>query len=203
MQKPGKCDRIKDMKKFFAFAVLALVLSSAAPAEAKYIYRPNDAEYSMMLPEAPSAVGIWGDQKNAIPYLTKPPRFGEIGEVATYRRYDDKTGDFMDIKITFLKADRDFLLTRNETNMRSVMEKEVADFMLEDKKFAVSKGEDTIKWATLTGFSVDKKNRALYNAVHYLTGRSTMMVVKVQYSVENEKLNKQYQDLATSIRLAQ
>lgn len=171
-----------------------------APAISRYTYINNESEYSFDLPEAPSAVTIWGDQKEPIPYLEKPARFGMVGETANYRRVNEANGEYINIQITFLKADRDFLLTRTPENMQETLENEVRGLLLENKQFKYAPGKGTVKKMNLTGFSIDKGNNPLFNSVFYLTGDATMMIIKVQYSIENQIYNSQYQQMLESIK---
>lgn len=178
------------------------VAAPTAEAEAPvgYTYTNAEGEYAITLPDAPSAQTIWGDQTAPIPYLEKPPRFGSIGETAEYHRVNEATGEFMNIQIVLLKADRDFLLTRTPDNMQAALENDAKGILLDDKKFKFVPSTGTIKRMSMTGFSVDKSNNALYNAFFYLTGNATMMVVRVQYSIENKEFNSQYQQLFNSIQ---
>lgn len=181
--------------------------ATAAPAPAaktppipRYTYMTNESEYMVDLPEAPVATTVWGDQKEPIPFLEKPPRFGSVGEVATYRRINEITGEYIDVAITVLKADRDFLLTRTPENMQQMLESTTKNILLEDKKFKYTPGAGTVKRMLMTGFSIDKNNNALYNAIYYLTGNASIMVIRVQYNIENTDFNAQYQQMAASIK---
>lgn len=170
------------------------------PPIPRYTYMTNESEYLIDLPEAPVATTIWGDQKEPIPFLEKPPRFGTVGEVATYRRINEVTGEYIDVTITYLKADRDFLLTRTPENMQQALESSMKNVLLDDKKFKYAAGSGTVKRMMMTGFSIDKNNNALYNAIYFLTGNSSIMVIRVQYNIENIDFNAQYQQMASSIK---
>lgn len=170
-------------------------------ASAQYTYVHNDAEYSINLPDAPTAVTIWGGDEN-IPYLTTPPKNGFVGEKARYRRVDPDTLEFIDVTVTFLKADRDFLLTLTQQKMEDTLNAEYKDMFLDGKGLNYSGGTDTLKWATLTAYSVDINNNVLYNAAHYLAGLETITVIKIQYSLKNKEYNKNYLNISKSIQYA-
>jgi hypothetical protein len=172
--------------------------ASPAPVPRFYKYAHNDAEYSVMLPEAPRVATIWADEGN-VPYLENPPQEGAIGEIATFRRVDVKTEDSFDVKITFLKASRDFLAALTEEKMKAALENDFKDTNLDNKNLYFSAGANSLKWATISGFSVDKNNRPFYNAEHYLTGKQSILVVKIQYNVENKTFADYYKNLTDNI----
>ncbi len=188
------------MRHLFAAAAL-LALSLPAPALANYVYLHTEGEYSLQLPEAPTGNTIWAGDAN-IPYLHNLPKYGSLGETAVFSRQDPNTGDHFDVTITFLKADRDFLLSLKKEDMMATLENEFDDYALSDRKLGYSAGSDTLKWATLAGFSTDKANKPIYVAAHYLTGTSTLTMVKAVYTFQNQTYNNYYIDLVKSIRFA-
>lgn len=185
-----------DKKLFLLLAFLTLL---PLPAEASYRYAHGASEYTVDLPEAPTASTIWAEDGN-IPYIETPPKYGAVGEVARFKRTDPKSGDFLEVRITFLKADRDFLLSLTEEKMKAVMEDEYKDMRLDNKKFSFTTGTDTLKWATLEGFSVDRNNSLLYNATHYLTGQDSIYVLKTTYNIERKEFTDIYKVIANSIK---
>jgi hypothetical protein len=189
-------------KVFFAAAVLALTALIPMRAAQAYIYIHNDAEYSVELPDAPKAKTIWADQEEAIPYLDNPPKFGVVGEQAWLKRADPDTGDSFAVDITFLKADRDYLLSMSKDKMIQALKDLYKDTALDNQEEHFSAGTDTLKWATVTGFTVDKANSLHYNAAHFLTGLETIMIIKVDYNVENATFQKYYDTMAKSIKYA-
>jgi hypothetical protein len=189
-------------KAFLAAAVLSLIALVPMRAAHAYIYIHNDAEYSVELPDAPKAKTIWADAEEEIPYLDNPPKFGMVGEKAWMKRADADTGDSFSVEITFLKADRDFLLSMTKEKMLDALKEIYKDATLDNEEEHFSAGTDTLKWATVTGFSVDKANSLHYNAAHFLTGLETIMVIKVDYNVENPTFQKYYDTLAKSIKYA-
>jgi hypothetical protein len=191
------------MKNIFAAALCLGFVAFAPlhPAQA-YVYIHNDAEYSIDLPEPPKASTIWADQEEPIPYLDNPPKYGFVGEKAWLKRADNDTGDIFSVDITFLKADRDFLLSLDKDKMLDAMKAFYKDISLDNQEEHFSQGTDTLKWATVTGFSVDKANSLHYNAAHYLTGLDSIMIIKVDYNVENQTFQKYYDTLAKSIKYA-
>jgi hypothetical protein len=191
------------MKQKFGTALfLSLLVLAPIRAAQAYIYIHNDAEYSIDLPEPPKAETIWADRDEAIPYLDNPPKYGFVGEHAWFKRADADTGDSFSVDITFLKADRDYLLSLNKEKMLGQMKDIYKDISLDNEEEHFSQGTDTLKWATVTGFSVDKANSLHYNAAHFLSGLDTIMVIKVDYNVENQTFQKYYDALAKSIKYA-
>lgn len=190
------------MKKTFiaALALVAALSAAPKPAHALYVYIHNEAEYSIELPDAPLGATIWADQDKAVPYLENPPKYGSIGEVAELKRVDADSGDSFEVKITFLKADRDFLLSMTKEKMLSALKDLYAESALEDTKEVFSSGTDTLKWATVTGYKVDQANALHYHTAHYLTGLESIMIVQVQYNLENKVFQKYYETLAKSIK---
>ncbi|MCE9506912.1 MAG: hypothetical protein K8R48_01155 [Alphaproteobacteria bacterium] len=180
---------------------LCLLLVSVLPAQAlaDYKYAHNDAEYSVMLPEAPTVVTVSADN-GGVPYLENPPKDIALGEIATFRRADAETDESFDVKITFLKADSDFLSKLTEDKMKAALENDFKDINLNNKKFDFSVNADTtLKWATLSGFSIDRYGHPSYAIGHYLTGKQSILVLKVQYSVENKTFADTYKKLADNI----
>lgn len=182
---------------FFALAVLTAPLSAA---HASYTYLHNEGEYSIELPDAPVGRTIWADQKEPIPFLEEPGKFGSLGEIATMRRTDPDTGDYFDVEITFLKADRPFLLSLTEEKLTGFLKDAMKDTRLEAQKINYSAGSDSLKWATMTGFSVDDKNTLLYNATHLVTGFETITLIKIKYTAENRSYSAMFKDLQSSIK---
>jgi len=190
------------LKMFFS-AVLVIAFL-AVPAQAKddpiayYRYAHNEAEYSITLPEAPTVQTIWGGYVG-IPYLMNPPKHGFLGEVAIFKRVDINTEDGFEVTIYFLKADKTFLSWLNEIRMKKVLKREYSQIQLTDGNLAFSEGTGGLKWASLTGFSVER-NRPIFNAMHYLTGKQSILVIKIRYSVENGLFQEYYETLIKSIK---
>ena len=67
-------------------------------------------------------------------------------------------------------------------------------------KSTYSEGSDTLKWGTMSGFSVDDKNTLLYNTAHFLTGFETITVIKIKYTAENKAYTAMYKDMQSSIK---
>lgn len=190
----------------FIAAIAAVMLeprlSAAFIQKGSYTYIHNESEYSVDLPDAPNGVTIYADQKDPIPFLENPPKYGSLGEIATVRRVDLDTGDAFDVNITFLKAERDFLLSMTKDKMMKALDEVYADVRLDNKQENFSSGSDTLKWATVTGFTVDQSNNLLFNATHYLTGLQTILVIKVSYNVENKTFQSYYDQMQKSIKYA-
>jgi hypothetical protein len=198
-------NRIAKLSFYAAFFAACLYGLMAGRSEAfidkgTYTYIHNEAEYSIDLPDAPVGVTIWADQKDPIPFLENPPKFGSIGEIARVRRVDIDTGDTYETEITFLKAERDFLLSMTEERMKEELEKIYKDISLDNKQETFSAGSDTLKWATLTGFTVDEANNLMFNSSHYIMGLQSIMIIKSRYNVENKKFQTYYDNMAKSIK---
>lgn len=189
-------------KQCFLASIFAAVLmfTTAMPVAAEYTYIHNEGEYSIVLPDAPVGKTIWADQKEPIPYLDEPGKFGSLGEVSKITRMDPDTGDIFDVEVIFLKADRPFLLGLTEEKIQEFLKNTLKDTKLEAVKTNYSFGSGTLKWGTLTGFSVDKKNTLLYNAAHFLSGFETLTVIRIKYTAENKAYAQMYKDLQSSIK---
>lgn len=186
----------------FALSCYALFAgrSQAFIDKGTYTYIHNEAEYSIDLPDAPTGETIWADRKEPVPYLEDPPKFGPLGEHAWITRADLDTGDLFNLDITFLKAERDFLLSMTRPKMFKALEEIYKDKRLDNRQENFSSGSDTLKWATLTGFAVDESNNLMFNAAHYLTGLQTIVVIKVSYNVENKTYQRWYDEMQKSIK---
>ncbi len=162
-------------------------------------YANNDAEYSVMLPEAPRVATIWADSGQPIPYLDNPPKEGSLGELATFRRVDQDTEDSFDVKITFLKAPAAYLSGLTEDKVKSMLQADYAGQKLENQDWYYSAGKNGLVWATVSGFSIDQGSHPFYNAEHFLTGKSSILVVRVKYSVENPVFADDYKKMTDNI----
>ena len=186
------------------FSAVLVIAFLAVPARAKerfatayYSYAHNEAEYSVTLPEAPTVETIWGGYKG-IPYLRNPPKHGFLGETATFKRVDINTEDIFEVSIYFLKADKAFLSWLNEIRMKKVLKSAYSKIQMTEGNLAFSKGTKGLKWASLTGFSLER-NRPMFNAMHYLTGLHSILVIRIYYSVENALFQEYYETLVRSI----
>lgn len=179
--------------------VCALVFGHAHQAAA-YLYIHNEGEYVVQLPDAPVGTTIYADSGDKIPLLDRPPLLGTLGEYADFNRSDLDTSDVFNVHITFLKADRDFLTSLTKDKMYKTMKDAFEGTSLNNVEEHFSKGTDTLKWATMIGYSVDKSNNLHYNAAHYLAGTSTIELIKVSYSLDNKKYQEFYDQMLKSIR---
>ena len=173
----------------------SIVVSTFKP----YKYANAEAEYVIELPDAPTGRTIWA-QDGDVPFILNAPKYGAMGEVATLKRVDLSTGDIFDVEIIFVKADRDFLLSLTEADVEKELRDRLSVLHLQNDRFRMSKGKDTLKWGTYSGFSVSRSNEILYNIAHYLTGLESVMLVRVSYNVHNETFNSYYKTLAKSIQ---
>jgi len=189
----------KTIKTVTVAAALSLLLT-AAPAQAEYTYIHNDGEYTITLPDAPSGETLWFDYKGTIPFIEERPRFGFVGELATLRRTDANTGDIFNVDITFVRSGRDYLIGMTEQSIRDLLENEYKNHTLERKNISFSAGTGTLKWGTLTGFSVDRNNNLMFHSCHILTGKETTTMVKIMFNAENEKFGEKYQRIKDSIK---
>jgi hypothetical protein len=188
----------KVMKKILFLPAIALTVFFSTPVQAGYKYANVAGEYSVELPDAPTGRTIWAD-KEAVPYLDNPPKYGSVGEVASFKQVDPETNESFEVAITFLRADRDFLLSMTQARMEETLKNEYAGTRLDNARASFSEGSGTLKWATLTGFTVTPNNDLLFNATHYLTGETSLQMIKVSYHLDNKKFDDYYQTLSKSI----
>ncbi len=166
-----------------------------------YVYAHPDSEYSIRLPEAPTAVTLWADDTSRpVPFMDDPPKYGAVGEIAKFKRVDADTGDTFETTVTFVKTGKDFVGTLTEDRMRETAEKEYKDEKLDNKKVSFSTGSETLKWLTVTGFTIDQANNLYYNVTHYISGLESVIMIKVRYNVENQKYQQFYDDITASIK---
>jgi len=165
-----------------------------------YVYANNEAEYSVALPEAPTVETIWAGE-GEIPYIENPPQNGSVGEVAHFKRVNMETEDFFEVTITYLKANRNFLLSLNEEKIKETLQNELKKDLLNDAKFTYSANPEagSLKWAALTGFTIAKNNQPLFHAMHYLTGQQSILVVKVVYNIDDPNFQGYYKNLIENI----
>ena len=192
--------QIKSAAPFAAMTAVMAVFLAATPARAEYTYIHNEGEYSVTLPDAPSGETIWSDQSKPIPFIGKVSKFGAIGEIAQLRRTDPNMGDSFNVDIIFIKSGGDYLMGLNEESVRKMLEDEYNNQALERKSVSYSQGSRTLKWGTLTGFSVDRHNNLLFHACHILTGLETITMIKVNFNAENDKFGESYQKIKDSIK---
>jgi hypothetical protein len=185
--------------RIFLVGFFALALSAPAQAAAGYAYAHNEAEYSVVLPEAPTVKTLWGDSDEKINYVDKLPKDGPLGEIANFRRVDMETEDTFDAKISFIKVPRNLLLAVDEEKMKTVLQGQYKTSPLLNAQFSFSGDGGPLKWASITGFSVDRNGHPAFNAMHYLTGQQSILVIQVAYSVENKTFQDYYQTMLDSI----
>ena len=190
------------LKVLLSAVLVAVFLSVPAQAEEEkalkyYNYAHNEAEYAVKLPQAPMVRTIWGEE-GYVPYLRNPPRYGALGEVAVFKQVDINTEEVFEVEIHFLKTDKKFLSWLNEIRMQKVLKGAYRTVQLTDGKLSFSEGTVGLKWAILTGFSVEQ-NRPIFNAMHYLTGQQSILVIKIRYNVQNLTFQKYYETLIKSI----
>lgn len=193
---------MKRLSTLLAALFIFLAPAAAQAADANhYNYAHNEAEYSVVLPEAPSTRTIWERGPETAAFMDKPFTDGTaLGEVATFKRVDIDSEDVFDVEITFLKAPTEFLTSLTEEKIRAMLEKEMKEQELQNKTFHYSPGKDLLKWASLSGFTSDKNHHPAYSVTHYLTGQQTILVIEVLYSVENKMYQDYYKALVDSIR---
>ena len=144
------------------FSVVLVAVFLAVPAEAEewkafkyYNYAHDEAEYAVKLPQAPMVETIWGEYGN-VPFLINPPKYGALGEVANFKQVDVNTEEFFEVEIHLLKADKKFLSWLNELRMKKVLKGVYSMIQLNNGNLAFSEGTGGLKWASLTGFSVER-----------------------------------------------
>jgi hypothetical protein len=184
--------------KITRFILMTFLTTSPTLAQADYRYAPAEGEYALTLPDGPTAETILAED-GKVPYLDNPPPFGAIGEYAVVKRIDPITNEAFDLRVTFLKADREFLQGLTEEKIKQTLARLFKESHIETPKFSFSKGADTLKWGTYSGFSTSQNNDIVYNVAHYLVGASTIMTIKLSYSAQNEKFSEYYKTFSTSI----
>lgn len=177
-------------------ALAAIALPRAALAD--YRYAPGEGEYAMTLPDAPTAETIWADTKN-VPYLKNPPISGPAGEYAMLKRIDPSTNEAFEVRVTFVKADEEFLSSLTQETIKKTLISLFPGVNIDTPKFSFSQGNGPLKWGTYSGFSADQKGDVLYNVAHYLVGAESLMTVKVSYSAQNPAFAAYYKTFSTSI----
>jgi hypothetical protein len=201
--------KIVTMKRMRTLTVfLAALLSIASPSWAGtpppasyYNYANNEAEYSVMLPEAPTVKTIWKEDLNDYPFIDAPPHEASfLGEVAIFRQDDIDSEDTFTAKVTYLKARPEFLQGLTEDKIRLILDSRTKDKALEYQAFHYSPGNGTLKWASLSGFTLDKSRRPAYSTIHYLSGQQSILVIEIFYSVENKTFQDYYKTLVDNIR---
>lgn len=183
--------------RFFVLALLGLMMSFVTPAFA-YKYIHPEGEFSLELPDAPDGQTIWAHEQR-IHYLTRQPKHGVIGEYAIFSRKDVETGDFIDIKIVFVKADREQIVALTQEKMKQDLADDYKDIDLQNVKYSFSAGKDTLKWAILSGSTVNKDDTLISNASHYLVGTDTITVIQATYTTEDKKYDEYYKKMVKSI----
>ena len=190
------------------FFVSIIIFSSSVKAELPqeapiqkdfYQYANNESEYSIALPEAPSVKTLWAD-KDKIPYLDHPPVKGAVGETAIFKRVDLETNEIFDTEIIFIKAEKEFLNSLTKEKATKLLEADLKGIPLDNKSIDhVIGGKKELRRTSLTGFSVDRSNKPFYYAEHLLTGEQSILVIKVQYSIENKKFGEYYKNIIENI----
>ena len=194
------------LKIFFSVIFITALAPVSAPAEkapvpsSYYNYARDEAEYSVMLPEAPTVRTIWEESSETTPYMVDPPTdSAALGEVAVFKRVDIDTEELFDARITFLKAKHSVLAGLTPDIIKALLEKRYKMTPLSNEEFTVSAGKGTLKWATLRGFGLDTRHHPAFSAIHYLTGQQSILVVQVTYSIENKTYQDYYNNLVNSI----
>ena len=182
-------------------APTASAVNSVAPASTYYNYANDEAEYSVMLPEAPTVRTLLAESTDTTPYLTNPPTDSPaIGEVATFSRADIDTEEMFSAKITFIKAKHSFLEGLTEEKIKELLIDRYKNAPLENAKFAYTVGNTgALKWGILSGFTLDANHHPAFSAIHYLTGQQSILVVQVTYSIENKTFQDYYDHLVSGI----
>jgi hypothetical protein len=165
-----------------------------------YNYAHDEAEYSLNLPEAPSVRTIWLPSSETSPFLKSPPSDrATLGEVATFKRTDIDTEETYDVKITFLRAKQSFLEDLNEDKIKYMLTKQYSNVVFSNESFTMSGGTGALKWATLSGFTLDSHHHPAFCAIHYLTGLQSILVIQAKYSVENKNFQEYYKHMIDSV----
>ncbi len=177
----------------------------AAPVPKKntyYDYANDESEYSIKMPQAPTVKTIWATSPETKLYLDDnlPKKTSFIGEVGLYALTDMDTEASFTAKTIFLKAPDSFLATLDSAKIQAILLKSYAHKVFISPKYHYSVNKSGIlKWATLSGFTVDENHQPLFTATHYLTGLHSIFVVRITFSVTNPLYNRYYNDMVGSI----
>lgn len=182
-------------------AAAAAPAPAAAPADPANMVRyvATYGEYSLLLPEAPQVQTLWAGGSAKVPYLDQQPEPGVAGETATYKRVDPDTGDSFEVRVTTIRAPESFLSTLTEQGMTDMLDKEFTGLSLDRRQASYSGGSKTLKWATVSGYHVDKENHLFFDIAHYLAGLNSVTVVRISYNLENPGFQKYYDTIGKSI----
>ncbi|MBU6475272.1 MAG: hypothetical protein KGL10_00095 [Alphaproteobacteria bacterium] len=177
--------------------------AQAAPKIEYYNYANDESEYSVMLPEAPTVKTIWATSPETKTYLlgNLPEDTTFLGEIGTFERTDmDTEGTFI-AQVIFLKAPQSFLASLTEDKIKSILESTYANTQFAGEKFhySASPGTGALKWATLSGFTMDERHQPAFCVTHYLTGLHSIFVVRVQFNLTDKLYNEYYNKLLSSI----
>jgi hypothetical protein len=176
------------------------------PAETHtyYNYAHDDAEYSVSLPGAPTVSTLWLESAETKPYLKAAPNdHAALGEIAIYKLVDIDTEESFDVKVIFLRASQPFLESLDKDKIQHMLKKKYSEVALSNETFNLSEGAGQLKWATLSGFTLDSHHHPAFYAIHYLTGLQSILVIEAKYSIENKSFQGYYNYMVNHIAYVQ
>lgn len=186
--------------------ILSLILLMALPVSAEaateyYTYSDVDLEFEMVLPDAPTGYTLWGDNATVpIPFVPSPAKAGDVGEVAVLKIVDPETADMFEVRVTSVDASPEFLKTLTRERMEAEAKNALNGLKIDQEKTNYAASGEVLKWATYTGYNIDRDNNLFFHAVHFMSGEKTVMMIKVSYNPENKLFTEHYNKLNQSIR---
>lgn len=190
----------------FAINTLAIaaILAVSAPAQAaEYRYASEDCDYSIKFPEPPRVATKWADDP-LISFLPPPPaELGHWGEVAYYHNVDLATADFIKVKAMCLRADKEYLESLTKDSMHQTLVDAFRDELVQDIELNYSEGSASLRWATLSGYTVGKDEKITYHYGHFLSGLNTILFIRTEYTPDNPDISKEFALIDQSIVLNQ
>lgn len=188
------------------FRILLFIFLIGLPVSAEaatnyYTYSDADLEFDMVLPDAPTGYTLWGDNPSIpVPFIPNPAKSGDVGEVAILKLIDPATADLFDVRITSVDASPEFLKTLTREGMEAEAKNALNGIKIDQEKANYTASGEMLKWATYTGYNIDKENNLFFHAVHFMSGEKTVMMIKIAYSPENKVFAEHYNKLNQSIR---
>lgn len=185
--------------KILLCGALLFSLPARAQEVQYYDYANNNAEYSVRLPEVPTVRTIWTDDGLTLGGFVDdyPTDTSAVGEIALLNRVDFDTDETYQVKIFFLKANSSFLKGLSDQSILARLKGYLKDYSWKDEKFQIV--GDKLKWATLSGFTTDEGHRPVFNAIHYLTGASSVLIIEVHYNFENKLFRNYYKTMLEGV----
>ncbi len=183
-------------------------ISSANAADKRYPdgyqYSYPSCDYKLKLPEPPTVGTVWRKSKENPKFLPPSPLdFSAWGEKAFYKRVEIGTLDYIDVKIYCLRAEQDYIIGLNQENMKGKLATMYKDLYLQDIASNFSAGTGSLKWSTISGYTINSEDKIIYHFGHFLSGTESVMFIQIEYTPDNPFFNDQYNLIDQSIMINQ